>query len=235
LNVLLPNTQHLGYQTKQESIAVQGVPNLLIRSLLNKQQFYDPGNAALDLGISSAFWSLFGLLWPSGSRLAERMALRPVNVDERILELGCGLGLASLVGHRRGANITASDCHPLAGEFLRENLRLNQLSPMSYQHGHWGQHAAQQQDPAVSSKFDLIIGSDILYERDEQGDLANYIHQHMEDHAEVWVVDPNRGNRAHFHRNMAAQGFLLSEEALHITATDTEAAYKGRMLTYSRD
>jgi predicted nicotinamide N-methyase len=235
LNVLLPHTQHLGYQTKQESIAVQGVPNLVIRSLLNKQQFYDPGNAALDLGISSAFWSLFGLLWPSGSRLAERMALRPVNVDERILELGCGLGLASLVGHRRGANITASDCHPLAGEFLRENLRLNQLSPMSYQHGHWGQHAAQQQDPAVSSKFDLIIGSDILYERDEQGDLANYIHQHMEDHAEVWVVDPNRGNRAHFHRNMAAQGFALKEECLDISATSDASAYKGRMLTYSRD
>ncbi len=235
MNVLLPNTQHLGYQTKQESIAVQGVPNLLIRSLLNKQQFYDPGNAALDLGISSAFWSLFGLLWPSGSRLAERMALRPVNADERILELGCGLGLASLVGHRRGANITASDCHPLAGEFLRENLRLNQLSPMSYQHGHWGQHAAQQQDPAVSSKFDLIIGSDILYERDEQGDLANYIHQHMEDHAEVWVVDPNRGNRAHFHRNMAAQGFALKEECLDISATSDASAYKGRMLTYSRD
>ena len=235
LNVLLPHTQHLGYQTKQESIAVQGVPNLVIRSLLNKQQFYDPGNAALDLGISSAFWSLFGLLWPSGSRLAERMALRPVNADERILELGCGLGLASLVGHRRGANITASDCHPLAGEFLRENLRLNQLSPMSYQHGHWGQHAAQQQDPAVSSKFDLIIGSDILYERDEQGDLANYIHQHMEDHAEVWVVDPNRGNRAHFHRNMAAQGFALKEECLDISATSDASAYKGRMLTYSRD
>ena len=235
MNVLLPHTQHLGYQTKQESIAVQGVPNLLIRSLLNKQQFYDPGNAALDLGISSAFWSLFGLLWPSGSRLAERMALRPVNVDERILELGCGLGLASLVGHRRGANITASDCHPLAGEFLRENLRLNQLSPMSYQHGHWGQHAAQQQDPAVSSKIDLIIGSDILYERDEQGDLANYIHQHMEDHAEVWVVDPNRGNRAHFHRNMAAQGFALKEECLDISATSDASAYKGRMLTYSRD
>lgn len=235
MNVLLPHTQHLGYQTKQESIAVQGVPNLVIRSLLNKQQFYDPGNAALDLGISSAFWSLFGLLWPSGSRLAERMALRPVNADERILELGCGLGLASLVGHRRGANITASDCHPLAGEFLRENLRLNQLSPMSYQHGHWGQHAAQQQDPAVSSKFDLIIGSDILYERDEQGDLANYIHQHMEDHAEVWVVDPNRGNRAHFHRNMAAQGFALKEECLDISATSDASAYKGRMLTYSRD
>ena len=224
-----------GYLTKHESIAIHGVPNLLIRSLLDKQQFYDPENAALALGISSAFWSLFGLLWPSGSKLAERMALRPVNAQERILEIGCGLALSSLVGHRRGANITASDCHPLAGEFLKENLRLNHLGPMNYRHGHWGEHAPQQQDLAVSSKFDLIIGSDILYERDERGDLAHYINEHIEDHAEVWVVDPNRGNRSHFHRNMAAQGFALSEEPLDISATENVAAYKGRMLTYSRD
>ena len=231
----LPSDSTPGYQTKEESIAIQGVPNLVIRSLLDKQQFYDPEDAALKLGISSAFWSLFGLLWPSGSKLAERLALRPVNADERILEIGCGLALSSLVGHRRGANITASDCHPLAGEFLKENLRLNQLGPMDYRHGHWGEHASQHQDLAVNSKFDLVIGSDILYERDERGDLAHYINTHMEDHAEVWVVDPNRGNRAHFHRNMAAQGFALSEETLDIAATDTASAYKGRMLTYSRD
>ena len=226
---------HQGYQTKHESIAIQGVPNLFIRSLLDKQQFYDPEDAALALGISSAFWSLFGLLWPSGSKLAERMALRPVNANERILEIGCGLALSSLVGHRRGANITASDCHPLAGEFLKENLRLNHLGPMDYRHGHWGEHASQQQDPTVNSKFDLIIGSDILYERDERGDLAHYINEHIEDNAEVWVVDPNRGNRSHFHRNMATQGFTLSEETLSISATENEAAYQGRMLTYSRD
>lgn len=231
----MPTVSAPGYLTKQESIAVHGVPNLLVRSLLDKQQFYDPEDAALALGISSAFWSLFGLLWPSGSRLAERLALRPVSTHERILEIGCGLALSSLVGHRRGANITASDCHPLAGEFLRENLRLNKLSPMNYQHGHWGQHSEQHQDPKVNSRFDLIIGSDILYERDEQGDLAHYINEHLEDHAEVWVVDPNRGNRAHFHRNMAAQGFSLREEVLDISATETEAAYKGRMLTYLRD
>jgi predicted nicotinamide N-methyase len=203
--------------------------------LLDKQQFFDPEGAALALGISSAFWSLFGLLWPSGSKLAERMAIRPVGAHERILELGCGLALASLVGHRRGANITASDCHPLAGQFLKENLRLNNLGPMSYQHGQWGEHAAQHQDPIVNSKFDLIIGSDILYERDERGDLAHYINAHIEDHAEVWVVDPNRGNRSHFHRNMAAQGFALNEETLIVSATENKAAYKGRMLTYLRD
>ena len=234
MDALQPDSP-VGYQTKHESVAVEGVANLLIRSLLDKQQFYDPEDAALALGISSAFWSLFGLLWPSGSKLAERMARRPVNANERILEIGCGLALSSLVGHRRGANITASDCHPLVAEFLKENLRLNHLGPMDYRHGHWGEHASQQQDPTVNSKFDLIIGSDILYERDERGDLAHYINEHIEDHAEVWVVDPNRGNRSHFHRNMATQGFTLSEETLSISATENEAAYQGRMLTYSRD
>ena len=232
---LLPNTHPRGYQTKQESVAIQGVPNLVIRSLLNKQQFHDPDDAALHLGISSAYWSLFGLLWPSGFRLAERMALRPVVASDRILEIGCGLGLASLVAHRRGANVTASDCHPLAGEFLKENLRLNGLTPMAYRHGQWGIHSSQLQDINVDGKFNLIIGSDILYERDEQGDLANYIQKHVEDHAEVWVVDPNRGNRSHFHRNMSSRGFQLHEESLDLVASETMDAYKGRILIYSRD
>ena len=77
-------TAPLGYQTKQESIAVKGVANILIRSLLDKQQFHDPYGEALQQGISSAAWPLFGLLWPSGLHLAERLAQRPVQAGERI-------------------------------------------------------------------------------------------------------------------------------------------------------
>ncbi|NUN60528.1 MAG: SAM-dependent methyltransferase, partial [Burkholderiaceae bacterium] len=67
-----------GYETKQERIAVAGVEHLHIRSLLDRQQFADPLGLALRLGISSATWPLFGLLWPSGAQLAARMAQRPV-------------------------------------------------------------------------------------------------------------------------------------------------------------
>ena len=160
-----------GYLTKQECIAVLGVDDLLIRSLLDKNQFHDPLDEALNLGISSAAWPLFGLLWPSGMHLAERMARRPVT-DERILEIGCGLGLASLVAHRRGAQVTASDCHPLAHSFLDENARINGLEPMPYCHGLWGTAAlredglpvlTQAHDSPLTGVFDLIVGSDILY------------------------------------------------------------------------
>ena len=229
-----------GYQTKQESIAVAGVADLVIRSLLDKQQYYDPLGEADRMGISSAMWPLFGLLWPSGAHLAARMAARPVDITERVLEIGCGLGLASLVGHRRGADMTASDCHPMAASFLAENVRLNGLAPMKYRHGHWSA-TAPEQDAAegaslasayVHGHFDLIIGSDLLYERDANASLAHFIGRHASPTVEVWIVDPDRGNRPAFNRQMAEQGFLMREEKLDRAASPGVDAYKGRLLVY---
>ena len=225
-----------GYLTKQETIAVAGEADLIIRSLLDRQQFADPLGAAERLGISSSNWPLFGLLWPSAAYLAARLALRPVRAGERILEIGCGLALASLVGHRRGADVTASDCHPLTEAFLLENLRLNGLQPMKYRRGQWGV-AAGLLATDVQGSFDLIIGSDLLYERDADDTLAAFISRHAAPAAEVWIVDPDRGNRPAFNRGMAGQGFEHREERLgsSLPAGDgTLPGYKGRLLVYRR-
>lgn len=229
-----------GYQIKQERVPIAGAGDLIIHSLLDRQQFFDPLGEAERLGISSAAWPLFGLLWPSGMRLAACMALRPVAAGERILELGCGLALPSLVSHRRGADVTASDCHPLAARFLAANLGLNQLLPMKYRHGHWGaadEAAEPDEAPAmerVQGRYDLIIGSDLLYEPDARGDLAGFIGRHAMPLAEVWIVDPDRGNRPSFTRHMAAQGFGLRQERLDRPASAGAVAYKGRLLVYRR-
>lgn len=223
-----------GYQTKQQSIVVPGVADIEIRSLLDHAQFSDPHGEAARMGISSAQWPLFGLLWPSGAHLAARIARRPVTA-ERILELGCGLGLASLVAHRRGADVTASDCHPQAQAFLAANLRLNQLLPMKYRRGSWGAGAAiDSTELRVSGRFDLIMASDVLYERDPDGDLADYIAQHAAPVAEVWIVDPDRGNHARFNRHMRGHGFAVDERRLDHAASEDQAAYKGRMWSFVR-
>ena len=229
-----------GYLTKQERIAVDGVADLTIRSLLDRQQFFDPYGTAERRGISSATWPLFGLLWPSGTQLAMRLATRPVRAGERILEVGCGLALASIVGHRRGADMTASDCHPLAATFLSRNLRLNGLAPMPYRHGDWAaaepplRRGRTPGGRTVQGRFDLVIGSDLLYERDDRSTLAGFIGRHAQPAAEVWIVDPDRGNRPAFHRQMSQLGFALHEERLSTVAAPGVAAYKGRMLTYTR-
>lgn len=229
-----------GYQTQQQDIAIAGAASLLIRSLLNRQQFSDPDGAAAALGISSATWPLFGQLWPSGLHLAARLAARVLRPGERILEIGCGLALASLVGHRRGANITASDCHPLAAAFLAHNLRLNGLPPMDYRHGEWAQAAPPQTRRAarlagaVWRRYGLIIGSDVLYDRDASTALAGFIGRHAEAAAEVWIVDPDRGNRPAFTACLAVLGFSLRQERLDTLAHGPTAAYKGRLLVYRR-
>jgi len=228
-----------GFQTKQECVTIPGVDDLVIRSLLDRQQFFDPLGEADRLGISSAAWPLFGLLWPSGVHLAALMALRPVCSREQILEIGCGLALASLVSHRRGATVTASDCHPLAESFLKENLRLNRLPPLNYRHGHWGYPSqppvreAALATRALQAQYDLVIGSDLLYERDTNANFAAFIARHLAPAGEVWIIDPNRGNRSAFNRQMGAQGFLIREERLNKPGS-VGPACKGRLLVYRR-
>ena len=220
-----------GYQTQQQLIAVAGVADLVIRSLLDRQQFDDPLGAAARSGISSAAWPLFGLPWPSGALLAARLALRPVRAGDRILEIGCGLALASLVAHRRGADITASDCHPLAETFLLENLRLNGLLPMKYHRIDWAEKPPPASAPGA---FDLVVGSDVLYERDDGGLLAACIGGQAAAGAEVWIVDPDRGNRPAFARRMAGLGFGLRQERMDRAAMAGRPAFKGRILIFSR-
>jgi predicted nicotinamide N-methyase len=225
-----------GYQTKQEWVAIHGTADLHIQSLLDRQQYADPLGEAEALGISSAAWPLFGLLWPSSMQLALWMAKRPLVPGERILEVGCGLALASLVVHRQGADVTASDCHPLTETFLNRNIDLNDLPPLAYRHGNWGDDADTVQrpgHPAVTGCFDLIIGSDVLYERDESGKLSGFIALHTLPCAEVLIVDPNRGNRSAFNKRMAHAGFVLEE--IDLSGDDVHGTpYKGRMLHYQR-
>ena len=229
-----------GYAVKHEQVAVAGAADLHIRSLLDRMQFSDPLDVALRLGISSAAWPLFGLVWPSGLQLAASMAARPMVDGERILEIGCGLAVASLVCHRRGADVTASDRHPLAEGFLAENLRLNNLPPLPYRHGAWSSRSASEEPDlpderaVVRGGFDLIIGADVLYERDEDATLAGFIAHHARPGAEIWIVDPDRGNRSAFSRQMLDLGFGLREERLAVPETVAAPRYSGRMLKYAR-
>lgn len=215
-----------GYLTMQQTVSVGGT-EYQIRSLLDTQQYADPDGEAALRGISPASWSLFGQLWPSARVLALLMHSEPLT-GLRILEIGAGLALASIVAHRRDGNVTVSDWHPRSPDFLRENLLLNCLPPLAYQAGDWGGS-----NPLLG-KFDLIIGSDVLYERQQPGQLASFIDTHAVHDAEIIIVDPDRGNRPRFCREMATLGYGFDSMRAPRTM-ECGTSYKGCILRLSRE
>ena len=97
-------------------------------------------------------------LWQSGVALAKYLALPGRELGGmHALELGCGLGLPSLVAARRGASVVATDYHPHNEPYLRRNLDLNGITGVCYRVLDW---AAPPQD----ERYGLVFGSDLLYE-----------------------------------------------------------------------
>ena len=214
-----------GYSTRLITLRFGG-SDYRIRALSDLQQFADPHGAAERAGISSANWCLFGQVWPAGRVLAQAMSSFDVD-GKRILELGCGLGLASLVLSRRKADITASDHHPLAEEFLTYNAALNGLPAPAYLDIAW-----TQPQPKLG-QFDLIIASDVLYERGHAEQLSRLISLHATPSSEVLITDPGRGNSGAFSTAMKAQGYALDEVRSAFDDGDLPP-YRGRLLSYRR-
>lgn len=215
-----------GYSTRNLSLTI-GDDVWRLRVLSDLQQFADPDGHGERLGISTAQWSLFGQLWPAGQLLAQ--AMNRLDLDgQRILEIGCGIGLASLVLQRRGADVVASDIHPLAEPFLAYNSALNELPSVHYRQLSW--------DVPLPSlgQFDLIIGSDVLYERGHAEVLIEVIERHAKQDAQLIFTDPGRGNSARFTRLLRERGYEL-HETLSPLEGDASPTHVGRLLHYRRE
>lgn len=214
-----------GYDTRKLDVRV-GRKRYRIRALSDHMQYADPDGAARRAGICSASWSLFGQLWPASQALAK--ALKHIDIhDRRIIELGCGLALPSLLLQSRGADVTASDHHPLSRSFLDYNAALNRLKPIPYRDLPWTKKIRE------PGQYDLIVGSDVLYERNHANMLAELIGQLAAPIAKVMITCPGRGYRNRFSRLMEQMGFELNAIPMAFSE-DESAPYRGRLLSYRR-
>lgn len=203
-----------------------GDSDIHVRTLRDNQQYADADGVASKLGISSATWPLFGVIWNSGEILAHLMFEHEI-AGRRVLEVGCGIALASLVLNHRQADITATDYHPEVENFLLQNVQLNQGKKIPFVRTGW------EDEDCGLGEFDLIIGSDLLYERGHVEILAAFVDRHAKPHCEVLLVDPGRGHHARFSKQMVSLGYSHSQSKPE-NVEYLSHPFRGQVLRYRR-
>jgi len=105
-------------------------------------------------------------LWPAATALAAALPERLDGV--RVVELGCGLGLPSLVAAAHGAEVTALDWAAEAIELLGRNAERNGIDLEAAVHD-W-------RDP-LGQSFDLALAADVLYEQRNVEPVLERLHE----------------------------------------------------------
>jgi predicted nicotinamide N-methyase len=122
-------------------------------------------------------------LWPSGLALARLVATRDLQ-GQRVLELGCGLGLPALAAALGGAEVLATDWAEDAIELLRQNAERNAVF-LRVSRVRWSDP-----EPLLrAAPWDLVLGADLLYEARNAEQLAELLPQLG---GEVLLAEPGR-------------------------------------------
>jgi predicted nicotinamide N-methyase len=126
------------------------------------------------------YWSV---LWRSGVALARELDPDTVR-GRRVLELGCGLGVPSIVAARAGAEALATDADPDALALLERNAEANgaRLETALIK---W----SETDELLERGPFDLVLASDVLYERTSVGPLLDLLPRLA---PEALIADPGR-------------------------------------------
>jgi predicted nicotinamide N-methyase len=144
------------------------------------------------------YWSV---LWRSGVALARELAGEPV-AGRRVVELGCGLGVPSLVAARAGAFVLATDQDPEALELVERNARENGVA-VETARVDWG----DADELVARGPFDLVLAADVLYEPGSAAVLLSLLPRLGR---EVWLADPGRARAGEFLEGAGREWWVAS-------------------------
>jgi predicted nicotinamide N-methyase len=141
-------------------------------------------------------------LWPAAINLATAIVRRPPAPGTRVLELGCGSGLAGLAALAAGCEVTFSDYVPKAIELALENAARN---------GYPGGRGLvlDWRDPP-SEQWPVILAADVTYDRSHIALLLNVLDRMLAPGGMAWFGDSGRGPAEEFIDRAKSRGWCLA-------------------------
>lgn len=137
--------------------------------------------------------------WPSALVLAARLS-REAGAGRRLLELGCGAGLVAAAAARAGFRVTATDYYEDALRFARVNAARAGGGTIATRMVDW------RRLPPDLGRYDLVVASDVLYERPYARLVAQAIARTLSTRGRALVADPGRTAMPEFLQACAGEG-----------------------------
>jgi predicted nicotinamide N-methyase len=161
-------------------------------------------------------------LWPSSIELARHCLEECSLCGKRVLEIGCGLGLAGVAAASAGAHVVFTDYEPDALEAARFNAIKNLPqdtvdSRIEFRLLDW------RSDEEVGP-VDMIIGADVVYERRNFLPVLKIARRVLKRDGCGVFTDPDRSTGMSFFALAEQEGFdvaLSSRSLLHADKTST--------------
>lgn len=152
-------------------------------------------------------------LWPSAIALAKHISAHDLT-GQRVMELGCGLGLPGIAALSRGADVLAADHYEAALDFATYNARANLGVDLGHQlktlHLDW------RTPPGNLPRFDLVLAADVLYDKMNSAPLANFVPKLLDPDGQLLLADPRRDYAGTFLEAMEQRGFEQSAESVTV-------------------
>ncbi len=185
----------IGQRIPQETRIAVPVGDLDIRILTPIEREESGDRISFWWGVTSAAVAL-------SRHLADPGDLR----NERVVELGCGLGLAGVTAGLLGASVTFTDFMPEALEFARKNCLMNRvdMNRTEFVELDW-------EDPPAGEGFTMVIGSEVAYDYFSHGSLIRLMEMMTKPNGRIILAERKRLAVSRFVGRLRGRGFTSSE------------------------
>ncbi|GJL58608.1 MAG: hypothetical protein NPIRA03_14650 [Nitrospirales bacterium] len=144
----------------------------------------------LDAGDDESLgWGYWDRIWPSEVAISECLIhwFFPSKLQGvKVLEIGCGTGLAGVVAVRLGAFTMFSDMVPITLEAVKESCRLNHISNFDTCRLNWSETIEPKE------LYDLVLGSEVFYDEGILANISRVLEQVLAPRGKSLFCDPNR-------------------------------------------
>ena len=194
-----------GYDYKLKQMSVLGLEMTTIRDLDESIdtlcEFF--GEDDQDNSLAEEYCPYFGVLWEAGIGLSQHLQSLDLK-NKKVLEIGCGLALPSFVVTKKGGEIIATDFHADVPLFLEVNQKKNNIT-FPYRVMNWRDEIERTKTDL--GLFDLVLGSDILYESQHPMQVAKALIAFLKPGGKILLSDPGRAYIQKFITSMNECGY----------------------------